>query len=214
MSSETTTSHPSTLSELILAPETFAVIYADPPWKPGQTGKRGAAEKYGLMATSDICAMPVADLAADDAVLLLWVVNNGLQDGLDVMKAWGFRYVTNAVWDKYYMGLGNHFRGSHEILLLGVRGSVKPKFHGQKSVFVEPRQEHSRKPQEIVQKIERMYDGPYLELFARERPNSRHDWAVWGNQIASDVCLPGYPVPEYSDRGRAHAALVEGRDER
>lgn len=71
---------------------------------------------------------------------------------------------------------------------------------------------HSRKPQEIIQKIERMYDGPYLELFARERPNSRQDWAVWGNQIASDVFLPGYPVPEYTERGLAHKALVEGRD--
>lgn len=196
------------------AEQRFAVLYVDPPWTPGQKGKRGAVEKYGLMPTSEICAMPVADLAADDAVLLSWVVNNGLQDGLDVMKAWGFRYVTNAVWDKYHMGLGNHFRGSHEILLLGVRGSVKPKFRGQKSVFVEPRQEHSRKPQEIIQKIERMYDGPYLELFARERPNSRQDWAVWGNQIASDVFLPGYEVPEYSARGLAHKQELEGRDGR
>lgn len=194
------------------APEKAAVIYGDPCWTPGQTGKRGAIEKYDLMSTEDICAMPVADLAADNAVLLLWVVNNGLQDGLDVMKAWGFRYVTNAVWDKYYMGLGNHFRGSHEILLLGVKGSVRPKFRGQKSVFQEPRQEHSRKPQEIIQKIERMYDGPYLELFARERPNSRQDWAVWGNETASDVFIPGYPVPEYTERGLTHKALVEGRD--
>ena len=204
MSIEATTTNPETPK--------FRAIEADPAWKPGQTGKRGAAEKYGLMSTEDICKMPVGDLAADDAVLLLWVVNNGLQDGLDVMKAWGFRYVTNAVWDKYYMGLGNHFRGSHELLLLGVRGSVKPKFRGQKSVFQEPRQEHSRKPQEIIQKIERMYDGPYLELFSRERPNSRQDWAVFGNQIASDVYLPGYPVPEYTERGLAHKALVEGRD--
>jgi len=194
--------------------EDFALAYTDAPWMPGQTGKRGASEKFNLMPTKAICAMPVADLMADDAVLLLWVVNNGLQDGLDVMKAWGFRYVTNAVWDKYYMGLGNYFRGSHELLLLGVKGSPKVKFRGQKSVFVEPRQEHSRKPQEIIQKIERMFDGPYLELFARERPNSRSNWAVWGDQIASDVFLPGFPVPEYSQRGLAHKALVEGRDGR
>lgn len=195
-----------------IRPEKFSVIYADPPWKPGQTGKRGASQKYNLMTTKDICKMPVGDLAADNSVLLLWVVNNGLQDGLDVMKAWGFEYVTNAVWDKYYMGLGNHFRGSHELLLLGVRGSVKPKFRGQKSVFQEPRLEHSTKPGEIAVKIMRMYDGPYLELFARRRPDSLQDWAVWGNEQASDVCLKGYPVPEYTERGLAHKALVEGRD--
>jgi len=194
--------------------EDFAVVYADPPWMPGQTGKRGASEKYSLMPTEAICSMPVADLVAKHAVLLLWVVSNGLQDGLDVMKAWGFRYVTNAVWDKYYMGLGSYFRGSHELLLLGVKGSPTVKFRGQKSVLVEPRQEHSRKPQEIIQKIERMFDGPYLEVFARERPNSRNDWAVFGNEIASDIYMPGYPVPVYSARGLAHKALVEGRDGR
>lgn len=193
-------------------PEKYSVIYADPPWMPGQTGKRGASEKYGLMSTEAICKMPVAELADANAVLLLWVVNNGLQDGLDVMKAWGFRYVTNAVWDKYYMGLGNHFRGSHEILLLGVKGSVRPKFRGQKSVFQEPRLTHSSKPQEVIQKIVRMYDGPYLELFARQRPNCREAWAVWGNQIPSDVYLEGYPVPEYTEQGLVHKALGEGRD--
>ena len=65
-------------------PEKYSVIYADPPWMPGQTGKRGASEKYHLMTTESICKMPVSGLAADDAVLLLWVVNNGLQDGLEV----------------------------------------------------------------------------------------------------------------------------------
>ena len=80
------------------------------------------------------------------------------------------------------------------------------------NLFQEPRQEHSRKPQEIIQKIERMYDGPYLELFARERPNSQLPWAVWGNQIAADVSLPGYPVPEYTERGLARKALMESRD--
>ncbi|MFL6090464.1 MAG: MT-A70 family methyltransferase [Aeromicrobium sp.] len=196
------------------ATQRFALVYADPPWSPGQTSKRGASEKYDLMSTEDICRMPVGDLAADNSVCLLWVVSNGLQDGLDVLKAWGFRYVTIAVWDKYYMGLGNHFRGSHEILLLGVKGSVKPKFRGQKSVFQEPRLHHSSKPQEVIQKIVRMYDGPYLELFSRQRPNCRERWAVWGNQIASDVFLPGFPVPEYTQLGLAHRALTEGRDGR
>jgi N6-adenosine-specific RNA methylase IME4 len=173
----------------------FGVIYADPPWTPGQTGPRGAAQKYSLLPTSTICEMPVADLAADNCVLLLWVVNNGLDDGLAVMRAWQFRYVTNAVWAKGTLGLGAYFRGAHELLLLGVKGRPRVKFHGQPSVFHEPRQEHSRKPAEITQKIERMFDGPYLELFARETPNSLSDWSVWGDQIASDITIPGFPVP-------------------
>jgi N6-adenosine-specific RNA methylase IME4 len=171
------------------------VIYADPPWDVAQQGARGAIQKYNLMTLKQIKDMPVAELADDNSTLLLWVTNAALPAGLEVMKAWGFRYVTNAVWDKYYMGLGNYFRGSHEILLHGVRGRAPFKFHGQRSTLILPRTEHSSKPSEMIPLIERILDGPYLEMFARRRPNSHADWSVWGNEIDSDITIPGYPVP-------------------
>jgi N6-adenosine-specific RNA methylase IME4 len=173
----------------------FAVIYADCPWMPGQLGARGAIKKYDLMTTGDLKDMPVADLAADDSTLLLWVTSNSLQDGLDVMKSWGYSYKTTLIWDKWYMGLGNYFRGSHEILLHGVRGRAPFKFHSQRSIVHFPRTTHSTKPAEMIPLIERVLDGPYIELFARDRPNSHADWSVWGNEVESDITIPGYPVP-------------------
>ena len=189
----------------------FKVIYADPPTDIAQQGARGANRKYDLMTIDDIKAMPVADLAADSSTLLLWTTNAALPSSLDIMASWGFRYVTNAVWDKYYMGLGNYFRGSHEILLHGVRGSAPFKFHGQRSTLLFPRQDHSRKPEEMIPLIERILDGPYLELFARQRPNSHADWSVWGNEIDSDITIPGYPVPsDFASQGSASAGDQEG----
>jgi N6-adenosine-specific RNA methylase IME4 len=188
----------------------FKVIYADPPWDIAQQGARGAIQKYDLMSLDEIEAMPIADLADANSTLLMWVTNAALPAGLETMQAWGFRYVTNAVWDKYYMGLGNYFRGSHELLLHGIRGKAAFKFHGQRSTLLFPRHEHSRKPAEMIPLIENILDGPYLELFARERPNSRSDWSVWGNEIESDISIPGYPVP--SDFTRNETALNGDRE--
>ena len=173
----------------------FKVIYADPPWDIQQKGARGAVQHYDLMTLDRIKKMPVAGLADENATLLLWVTNGALPAGLEVMKAWGFDYKTNAAWDKYYMGLGLYFRGSHELLLHGTRGKAPFKFRGQRSTLQFPRQEHSRKPEEMIPLIERVLDGPYLELFARQRPNSHRDWSVWGNEIESDIVIAGYPVP-------------------
>lgn len=183
----------------------FKVIYADPPTPKAQHGARGAVKHYDLMTFEEIKAMPIADLADESSTLLLWTTSAALPESLDVMEAWGFRYVTNAVWDKYYMGLGNYFRGTHEILLHGVRGRPTPwKFRGQRSTLMFPRQDHSHKPEEMIPLIERILDGPYLELFARQRPNSHADWSVWGNEIDSDITIPGYPVP--SDFARQDAS--------
>ncbi len=176
-----------------------AVVYCDPPWLTNQIGAKGASMKYDLMSSADIIGMAPAieALTTENSCLFLWVTNNTLAEGLDVMRAWGYRYVSNAVWDKYYMGLGSYFRNSHELLLLGVRGKVQFKFRGQKSVFQFPRMGHSVKPAEMIPAIERLVDGPYLELFARARPNSREDWRIWGQEVDSDVSLSewGYPVP-------------------
>lgn len=187
----------------------FHVVYADPPWDIQQKGGYGAERHYDLMTIERIKAMgtALAPLVADDAVLLLWTTNAALPQALDVIQAWGFKYSTNAAWDKYYMGLGQTFRGSHELLLVGTRGRVKVKFRGQRSTLHFPRQDHSHKPEEMFPLIERMFDGPYLELFARRRPNTLADWSVWGNEIPSDVKLPGYPVATYSERAGGRSVL-------
>lgn len=176
----------------------FKVWHADPPWDLQQTGKRGAINHYDLMTLDRIKAMGplIQELSDDNATLLLWVTNATLPAGIEVMQAWGFEYKSHAAWDKYYMGLGNYFRSSHETLLHGVRGKAPFRFRGQRSTLHFPRTEHSRKPDEMIPLIERVLpDGPYAELFARRRPNSHADWSVWGNEIDSDFKLPGFPVP-------------------
>ncbi|WP_298868494.1 MT-A70 family methyltransferase [uncultured Microbacterium sp.] len=195
------------VSETFRSQKKFKTCYADPPWDIQQKGARGAAQHYDLMTIDRIKAMPVADLMDDNSTLLLWTTNAALPQALDVMEAWGFRYMGNFVWDKYYQGLGNYFRGAHELLLHGIRGKAPFKFHAQRSIAQFPRQGHSHKPEEMIPLIERLVDGPYLELFARRRPNSHADWSVWGNEIDSDVTIPGYPVP--SDFTR-HAVPADG----
>jgi N6-adenosine-specific RNA methylase IME4 len=190
----------------------FAVIIADPPWDIAQKGARGAIQKYELMTAERIAAMPVADLAAENSTLLLWTTNAAMPAALEVMRSWNFEYKTNAIWWKGYMGLGNYFRNDHEVLLHGVRGKAPFKFHGQRSTFILPRQQHSRKPEEMIPLIERILDGPYLELFARQRPNSHEDWSVWGNEIESDISIPGYPVPADFTRDETGTASGEAEE--
>lgn len=190
----------------------FKTIYADPPWaeQGGGKTKRGADRHYNLMKTKDIVALPVSDLADDNAHLYLWVTNNFLEDGLKVMKAWGFKYITNIVWIKQGpVGLGQYFRGAHELLLFGVRGMVpyklddsgkrcqgktfysEPDFEGavlQPDSLMAPRTTHSTKPPIFRQVVEHVSTGPFLELFARQR---HENWSAWGNQVpgGNDVDL-------------------------
>ena len=185
----------------------FRTIVADPPWDINQKGKRGAAAHYDLMNLDSIKKMPVEDLAQDNAHLWLWVPNGLAQEGLDVMKAWGFTYRNLLVWIKTNigLGLGNYLRNGCEIALFGTRGRAPVKFKGQSNLLFAPRQDHSHKPEEFFAIVERLYDGPYLELFARRYPSSNKDWSVWGNEIESDIFIPGYPVPKYS----ANAILLK-----
>ncbi|WP_016896125.1 MT-A70 family methyltransferase, partial [Mycobacteroides abscessus] len=173
-------------------PPRYRTILADPPWEVQQRGGRGAIQHYALMSLDLIKAMPVADLAADDAHLWLWVTNATLRDGYDVMAAWGFTPRSPLTWCKPRLGLGNYLRNSTEHLLLGTKGSAPVRFRAQPTWLFAPVQDHSHKPEEVYGVIERLSDGPYLELFAR-RP--RHGWHVWGNQIDSHITIPGYPVP-------------------
>lgn len=176
-------------------PRRFRTILADPPWDVQQKGSWGAERHYSLMTLERIKRMPIADLAEDDAHLWLWVTNATLRQGYDVAEAWGFTVRSPLTWIKFRLGLGPYLRNTTEHLLFATRGKAPVKFRSQPTWFNAPVQDHSHKPEEQYALIERVSDGPYLELFARRRPPSNADWSVWGNEIDSDVSLPGYPVP-------------------
>jgi N6-adenosine-specific RNA methylase IME4 len=192
-------------------PGLYRTVLADPPWQERGAGKikRGADRHYPLMSTDDICALPVRQWAAPDAHLYLWVTNNFLPDGLRVLQAWGFRFVTKIDWFKsrtvydhddddtagqlesfaadanLQCGLGQYFRGCTESCLFGVRGTLPyrtlpdGKRAQGRTGFHAPRGQHSAKPEKLRQMIERVSHGPYLEMFAR-RPVE--GWDLWGNQ--------------------------------
>lgn len=182
------------------APRRFRTILADPPWDIQQKGALGASGYYDLMTLDQIKAMPVADLAEPDAHLWLWVTNATLRQGYEVAEAWGFTVRSPLTWVKFRLGLGNYLRNSTEHLLFATRGKAPVQFRSQPTWINAPVQDHSHKPEEQFAVIERCSSGPYLELFARRRPPTTADWSVWGNEIASDVRVPGYPVPRYTDQ--------------
>ena len=176
----------------------FTTLLADPPWDVQQKGARGAERHYDLMSLDRIKAMPISDLMAEDAHLWLWVTNATLRQGYDVAEAWGFTVRSPLTWVKFRLGLGNYLRNSTEHLLFATRGKAPVQYRSQPTWINAPVTDHSHKPEEQYALIERISPGPYLELFARRQPLSRSDWSVWGNQIPSDIKIPGYPVPTYS----------------
>lgn len=175
----------------------YNTVLADPPWDINQKGKRGASNHYELMTLDRIKAMPIKELCAENAHLYLWIPNGLLQEGLDVIKAWGFTFRSPIYWIKPRLGLGNYIRNASEICLFATRGHAPVKFHAQPNWLFAPLQDHSHKPEEQYAIIERLSSGPYLELFARRR---QPGWDVWGNEIDADIIIPGYPVPCYSDK--------------
>ena len=163
----------------------FQTIVIDPPWNETGGGKirRGADRHYPLMKTPAIidtvrnCRLWYP---ADNAHLYLWVTNNFLRDGLQVMKALDFRYVTMLTWAKDRFGLGYYFRGQTEQVLFGVRGKLPPLAKTQSTLINAARQKHSQKPNEFFEKIEQVSPAPRLELFARV---PRDGWVSWGDEI-------------------------------
>jgi N6-adenosine-specific RNA methylase IME4 len=171
----------------------FGTILADPPWKfQNRTGKMAPEHKrlyrYETMSNEDIISMPVKEVALDQSHLYLWVPNALVETGLQVMKAWGFEYKTMLIWYKIRKdggpdrrGVGFYFRNVTEIILFGVRGSLRTGKPGrsQENIILSQKRGHSRKPDEIFPIIEGCSPGPYLELFARQK---RAGWEVWGNE--------------------------------
>ena len=187
-----------------LPPGGFATILVDPPW-PLQSGEK----HYRTMSLARIMALPVERLAARDAHVWLWTTNALLPTAYEVAEAWGFTVRSPLTWVKFRLGLGGRYqlRNATEQLLFCTRGRAPLSSRSQPTWFNAPVTEHSRKPAEQFAIIERVSPGPYLELFARRRPESNQPWAVWGDQVASDIRIPGFAVPRYSER--AHEADAE-----
>ena len=185
--------------------EKYNIIYADPPWSYNarkNTSTKfggGAMGHYSTMSLQDIKDMPVQDISADNCVLFLWVTFPLLQEGLDVMKSWGFTYKTLGFsWHKLnkdgslFFGVGSYTKSNCEVCLFGTKGNVGIK-EAPNKLFVQSnkvssavnarREKHSKKPSEIRDRIVELFgDVPRIELFARETASG---WSSWGNQVES-----------------------------
>jgi len=176
------------LKEAILPEGIFQVIYADPPWQYRNTGfEMSASQKYETLTTEEICnykddkGRPISKIIAERAVCFLWTTNPLLPDGLKVLKAWGFEYKTNFVWEKERHTAGFYNFGKHELLLLGVRGNKMLPNEKFLSIIEGKNSKHSSKPGKVYEMIEKMYPGlKYIEIFQR---NPRKGWAGVGNEI-------------------------------
>ena len=189
----------------------WATIYADPPWRfQNRTGKVAPEHKrlmrYETMTLDDIKELPVQEISRDKCHLYLWVPNALLPDGLAVMDAWGFDYKGNIVWEKVRKdgqpdgrGVGFYFRNVTELLLFGIKKKSAPNrtldpARSQVNLIRSMKREHSRKPDEVAEMIERCSSGPYLELFSRGK---RDGWDVWGNQADADY-KPSWNTYKYT----------------
>lgn len=168
----------------------YPVLYVDPPWKyenpPMGAGSRSIENHYPTLTLEEICALPVSDLATDDAILYLWATAPKLAECMTVIEAWGFNYRTNFVWVKDKIGMGYHARSQHELLLVCRRGDIPPPAVDDRvsSVVFADREGHSEKPREFYDLIEKFYPTlPRIELFCRGAP--RAGWAAWGNQAVA-----------------------------
>lgn len=160
----------------------YDVILADPPWNYNfsQSKSREIENQYPTMDVEEIKEKDIP--SSEDSVLFLWATAPKLEEALEVMDAWGFDYVTNAVWDKEKMGMGYWFRNRHELILVGKKGNHSPPSEDERieSVIREERKEHSKKPK-IHEFLEKWWpDSNYLELFGREK---REGWVVWGDEV-------------------------------
>ena len=173
----------------------YEIILADPPWHYDQKGLQGAAENhYPTMSIKELCALPVADIAARDSALFLWATFPQLPEAMQLIQAWGFQYKTVAfVWLKqnrkspgWFYGLGFWTRGNAEVCLLATRGHPKRKAANVHQFIISPIEAHSKKPDVARDKIvSLMGDLPRVELFARQ---TAPGWDAWGNEVE---CSPG-----------------------
>lgn len=174
----------------------YNIIYADPPWDYGNTKNLngefwGMADKhYSVMKLKDICNLPIRNITTEDCFLFLWVTSPFLEKGFEVIKSWGFKYATvGFVWVKMKNdmsavrgdGLGKYTVSNAEYCLIARKGKYWRNKAGVKQILLSPKQEHSKKPAEIRERIvELLGDVPRIELFARQYAEG---WDCWGNEV-------------------------------
>ena len=179
----------------------YGAIVADPPWTYENWSLKGtgrnAGNHYDCMPLDAIMALPVGHLAAPDCALFLWSTGPHMPAVIDVMRAWGFRFSGKAFcWGKrrrcadpddradepgsWHMGMGYTSRANTEDCWLGLIGRPRRQDAGVRELIIAPVREHSRKPDELYRRVERLYPGPYLDLFSRQR---RAGWDAWGREV-------------------------------
>lgn len=173
----------------------YGVILCDPPWRfLAGKGSRSVERHYPTMTRAELLALPVAQLAAPDCILVMWTTGPFHRFAGDLAEAWGFTVKTLGGWAKLSklskglgdpdaklaMGTGYILRGAGEFTLWAKRGRPRQLARNVRNMMVEPLREHSRKPDRMHTDLERMFEGPRVELFARA---TRPGWDTWGNQV-------------------------------
>ena len=176
-----------------IPPLQFKVMHADPAWTFETYSAKGQGKSpqqhYDCMTMEELIQLK-DDLNMDfimdpNSICIMWATWPMLPQALQLMKAWGFKYVSGGSWEKQskhgklHMGTGYYFRSGSELFLLGKRGDPGLPKKAQRNCITAPIREHSRKPDQIYDMIEAMYDGPYLDLFSRQ---DRPGWLPWGNE--------------------------------
>jgi len=185
-------------TEIFSTDKRYGVIYADPPWRynkrnnPKTKFGKGAFGHYDLMTMQDIAKLPVPEIAAENCALFMWVTFPYLDEQIKLFEKWGFRYTTLGFsWVKTnqkngqpFFGIGYYAKSNCEICLIGIKGKMKPVSNKVSSCIISPRREHSRKPDEVRERIVELFgDIPRIELFARQRADG---WDCWGNQCEEE----------------------------
>jgi N6-adenosine-specific RNA methylase IME4 len=184
----------------------FGAGIVDPGWRFATYSAKGrgkcADRKYRCDSLADIKAMPVGELFKADAAIALWFTQYAGHWAPDVLRDWGFEPRTEGAWakqtvhGKWFFGQGKILRSAVEFYMIGVRGHPPVRSHSVRNLIVAPWRGHSRKPQQLHRDMERLYDGPYVELFARYRTDS---WSCWGDQL--DMADKATLICEHQPRG-------------
>ena len=182
------------------------VLLIDPPWQfrvwSRDTGQgRSAEAHYPTMSLGELKALSFSDVMAPDSAMLMWATFPTLPEALELGKAWGYTYKTVAfTWvkttkhGKWHMGMGYYTRANSEICLLFTRGKpLKRKAKNVRQLLIAPVRRHSQKPDEQYERIEALFDGPYLEAFARQ---AWPGWGRWGNEVESTIEIALLPADE------------------
>jgi N6-adenosine-specific RNA methylase IME4 len=176
-----------------LIPLRYGVVLADPPWYFKNFSAKGEEKNpishYDCMDLDAIKVLPVSHLVRPDSVCIIWATAPLLPQAIETMAAWGFTFKSAGAWakqsstgKKWAFGTGYCYRSAAEFWLLGTLGKPKQKVRNIRNLIAAPVREHSRKPDQMRSDIKALWDGPYVELFARQSA-SKENWTFWGNEV-------------------------------